>query len=370
MLCAAVLAAGGLISTDASVQADAGLTDPSYRATPQAVARTHATIKRKLAFYNRSFPSIRFMHLEGGEEWSGELVALLTLLGVDAVPLDYEHPPDMRTTLLEVTIERLRQMLEYDIMSATLFGVTPDGVVDRPHLCVITLNPATFLADDLLATRYMLDLSDEVARRIHPARYLHSEDLLEFALDHEAFHCLDSRFHGGAPMTQEQFGGEYHLFRRESAADAYALAMHLHAHGEITAFARNLVHVRALWMFTDSPNRCTYETVRVLLKHDPKRLARMSLREVIDLTVSVRDASVRPYHEYLHQRAAALKAARKLGMDPQIYGEQWCQCEKIETQPELVDALVNRYRYYYRQLFTDAPLALEAPSLSGALPQQ
>lgn len=52
-----------------------------------------ALIGRKIDFYNREFPQIRFVHLEGGADWHGDMVALLMLLGLDADNLDYEHPP-------------------------------------------------------------------------------------------------------------------------------------------------------------------------------------------------------------------------------------------------------------------------------------
>jgi hypothetical protein len=213
----------------------------------------------------------------------------------------------------------------------------------------------------------MLDVSDGVLEKIHPSRYLNHKDHLEFTLDHEAYHCLDSHYHGGVPMTHETLGGEYHLFRRESVADAYAMAKHIQSRRKVTAYARNLVHYRALWMFTDSPNRCTFETVREVLKHPPNTLVKMSDAKLGELAVELRDKAVRPYDGYVRQRTAALKAAKILGLDPVLYGDQWCDCEKAETDPELVGFLVNRYRYYYDQLFTDNIIPLEAPPLSGAL---
>jgi hypothetical protein len=248
--------------------------------------------------------------------------------------------------------------------------VGADSPLDRPNLCLITLNPQAFVADDYQATRYMLDVQEDVAKRIHPSRYLQHMEHLRFALDHEAFHCIDSFLHGGVRQTRQDLEAEYELFRRETVADAFAMARHIQRHHEITRYARNLTHVRALWMFSDSPNRCTFETVREILREDPERLAKMSTQELVELAVQVRDKSVRPYHGYLHQRAAALKAARILGLEPELYGSQWCECELMDVEPELVANLVNRYRYYFEQLFTDAPIELEAPSLFDSLKQR
>ena len=324
-------------------------------------------IKGKINYYNSMYPDIRFVHLEGGKDWTGELIAIITMLGSQVSAMDYEHPPELREDVMEVSLARLRRMLKYDIVSATQFRLGQDSIFERPQLCVITLNPDAFVASDRSATQYMLDVSDEVLEKIHPSRYLNHKDHLEFTLDHEAYHCLDSHYHGGAPMTHETLGGEYHLFRRESIADAYAMAKHIKSRRKVTTYARNMVHYRALWLFTDSPNRCTFETIREVLKYPPDTLVTMSDMELGKLAIELRDGAVRPYDGYVRQRSAALKAAKVLGLDPALYGDQWCDCEKMETDPGLVASLVNRYRYYYDQLFTNNVIPLEAPPLTKVL---
>ncbi len=360
MLFAAVWLSVGVVSRG---QAHSELTHPTQSLSPQKAAQIQNVIDEQLNFYNGAFDQIRFAHLAGGADWSGELIAVLTLLGSQPTALDYQHPPELRADLMEATVERLRRLLRADVVSATMVRVGPDSPLDRPNLCLITLNPQTVIADDYQATRYMLDLQEAVAEQIHPSRYLQHMEHLRFVLDHEAFHCIDSFLHGGARPSREDLEAEYELFRRETVADAYAMARHIQHHQQVTRYARNLAHIRALWMFSDSPNRCTFETVREVLRLDPQRLQAMSTQDLADLAVEVRDETVRPYHGYLHQRAAALKAARILGLDPELYGSQWCECELMEVEPELVANLVNRYRYYFEQLFTAAPIELDAPSL-------
>ena len=344
--------------------------DSSQKATPATATLVQEVIDEHLRFYNEHFDKIRFAHLTGGDDWSGELVAVLSLLGSKPAALDYQHPPDVRADVMDVTLVRLRQLLRADVVSATLIQVGTDSPLDRANLCLIALNPKRFIADDYGATRYMLDVKDDIAERIHPTRYLQHMEHLRFALDHEAFHCIDSFLYGGAPMTEQDLEAEYEMFRRESAADAYAMARHIQRHGRITPYARNLTHMRALWLFSDSPNRCTFETIREVLRTDPNRIQAMSLPELIDFAVALRDQAVRPYDGYILQRAAALQAARALGLDPALYGDQWCECERMEVDPKLVAKLVNRYRYYYEQLFTNTTLELEAPSLSESLEQR
>jgi len=318
-------------------------------------------IKQKIDYYNKTYPEIRFVQVDGGDDWHGDMLAIMTMLGSDPDALDYQHPPQLREMLMDVTLERLKMMLETDIVSATLFRAGQDSVVGRANLCVITLNPDEFVATDYHATRYMLDLTDDVMKKVHPERYLDHTHHLEFTLDHEAFHCLDSYINGGAPQTDKELGGEYNLFRRESVADAYAMVMHIREHGDSSRYSRNIVHARALWLFSDSPNRCTFETIRDVLNYDYEALRATPIEQVIGLVTHIRNKTVGDYDAYLVQRAAAVNAAKEVGMDVKYYGPQWQGVSEMETNPALVEHLINRYRYYYSKLFTDEPILMEAP---------
>ena len=80
-------------------------------------------IKNKLDFYNNRFKDIKFIHLDGGDDWKAELELVLKQLAGNAVALDYEHPKELQQDLMSVTIERLKYMLENAEMSSTLFRV-------------------------------------------------------------------------------------------------------------------------------------------------------------------------------------------------------------------------------------------------------
>jgi len=333
-------------------------TNPALASSPEKLQKI---IRQKLDYYKKTYPEIHFVQLNGGEDWHGDMVAVMTMLGSNPDALDYQHPPDLRETLMDVTMERLKIMLEADVVSATLFRVGQDSVIGRANLCVITLNPYVFVANDYQATRYMLDLEDEMMKKVNPARYLDHMHHLMFTLDHEAFHCLDSYFNGGSPQTDKEFGGEYNLFRRESIADAYAMAMHIREHGDVTPYARNIVHARALWLFSDSPNRCTFETMREVLTYDVKLLRSVSMKELINLVTHLRNRTVGDYAAYVAQRVAAINAAMEMGMDISFYGPQWEKLGNMSANAALVQYLVNRYEYYYAKLFTSDSILLEAP---------
>jgi hypothetical protein len=335
-------------------------------------ARTHHSISleekrqiiaERLRFYNAGFPMIRFVHVGDGSSWREELLTVISLLGEGAVNLDYEHPPELAGELLEANIERLAQMLEHDIVSAALFRVGQGSPVKRSTLCVVSLNPHTYIGDSVDAVSYMLDLSAELLAKVHPARLLDTYEHLRFTVDHEAFHCIESHLFGGARMTRLPLGGEYNLFLRESGADAFALGMHLRRAGVRTEYARNITHVRALWLFTESPNRCTYDSMRAMLNRPPERLASRSVREIVDLAVRVRDRWVGSYEFYVWQRSTAFKAAKQLGHAPALYGDAWKGIEQVPTEPAEVEYKIERYRYYFSQLFTDEPVAFTPADL-------
>jgi len=318
-------------------------------------------INEKIDYYNETYPDIRFVHIDGGKDWHGDLVTILTILGDKPDALDYQHPPQLSKMLLDVSIQRLKAMLELDIVSATLFRVGQDSVINRANVCIITLNPDVFVANDYQATQYMLDVSDEEMKNIHPARYLDHEHHLEFTLDHEAFHCLDSYFNGGSPQTKLELGGEYNLFRRESVADAYAMAKHIKRHQDHTPYARNIIHARALWLFSDSPNRCTFETIRDLLNYDHEALRKTPEKQLIGLATHIRNKTVGNYDAYVVQRAAAIHAAQSIGIDIRYYGEQWAELSETASNQALIQHLVNRYQFYYEMLYNDEPIPIEAP---------
>lgn len=100
---------------------------------------------------------------------------------------------------------------------------------------------------------------------------------------------------------------------------------------------------------------------------DPVRITDMSDKQIVQLAKELRDRAVRPYEDFVQHRAAALKAASILGIGPTVYGSEWCEWEKIETDPTEIGFLINRYRFYYDQLFTGTVIPLEAPQMSDSL---
>lgn len=322
-----------------------------------------AIINNKIRFYNNKFKDIQFILLDGGSDWQADLHAFMSLLGDNPVALDYEHPQDLRQDVLDVTIKRLGLMLENDITSSTLIQTDQENTGKQANLCFVTLNPEVVVANNIEATRYMLNYDDELMSKVNSSRHLDTRDHLSFLLDHEFFHCIDSFLYGGVPMTHEILGGEYNRFRRESAADAYALSMHLRKNGKITNFARNIIHIRALSMFNNSPSHHTFETLGETIRLDIHRLIAMNIMAVISLSKNTMNKTVGSYSDFRNQQAAELVAARALGLEPILSKEALAELEKVTIDTSWVQLLVEHYLYFYKQLFTDTVNNLEATQL-------
>ena len=319
-------------------------------------AEKQKIIQERLILYRKTFPEIVFTHLAGGKHWSEDYVVAATLLGEAPVNMDYEHPPELASDVMAVSMHRINLMLRQDIVSATLFRSDKNSPLKGQPVCFITLNPEVYAENSPETTAHMVDLADELMAKIHPSRLLDPREHLRFTIDHEVYHCLDSFFTGGAPMTKKKFGGEYNLFRRESGADAYALAMHFRQPEAEPRYAENITLIRALWLFSGGPNRCTFESMLEIYRQPKKYFSTKTVPELVNLATGIRDTKAGSYDFYVAQRVAALGAAKALGYDASIYDGQWNELDLAKARPDQVNYRIKRYKYYYNRLFDDLPV--------------
>jgi len=353
-----VLGVAGLVAGALLAVQSAGL--PSAAATQHHRDRIDA----RIALYQEQFPTIHFVHLEGGERWHGEMIALVAALQGDVQPLDYRHPPALRESLMEVTLARLVGMLRGNVISSTAFRLPPGSPVGRPNLCVITLNPERLVTDDRESTRDMLELDEEAMTGLHADRLLDHHAHLDFVIDHEAFHCLDSVLAGGTPLIRRSFDGLYHQFRRESLADTFALAMHLRTQGVVTDYARNITLARALCLRAGGPNHCTSSSLRSLLVQDAAALQTLPVRDILALAGRAVDATLPGYQDYVDEQAAALKAAGHLGLGP--YGPDWNVLAARAADPARIRQIEAAHHYYSAQLHSGGTIRFLAPGAEAA----
>jgi len=334
-------------------------------ADPGAIASHRKTAEQRIAAYNAAFPTIHFVLFEGGDGWHGEAIALATALGPDAEPIDYEHPAALRPHLMHVTLERIVHMLRSNTISATTFRLAAGNPFGRSHLCVITLNPLGVAKDEAAATHALLAVNDGAKRQIDPSRFLDPDDHLAFAIDHEAFHCLDSVLYGGVPRTTDPLRAEYNELRRESAADAFALAMHMREHGRVTSYARNITLIRGLQPFLANVTRGTYDALHEIQATDPQQLAETGTREIARLAHERATRAVGSYEEFVEYRAALYRACKAVGLHPGPDNAVADQLSRVPAKPEQIANQVDRYRYLYAQLFTASDVRLDPSSSSG-----
>lgn len=316
-----------------------------------------SVISDRITSYHQSYPGIYFLHLEGGRHAYLDLVRLTRLLGSDPQPLDYEHTRDLREDLLDVTMQRMKLMLNSNNISATLFRVGQESTLDSEYLCVITLNPDDFGTSGYVDMENILNLPATTISRIHPSRRLDNFDYLQFVLNHEMYHCVDSYLNGGQRMSKDDYIAEYDLLKRESVADAYAMSVHVKNHDGLTTFARNFLHMRALWIYSNSPHHCTFETIKTVLKREKE-----VLKSKDDLATFVKKLTtevIGNYSNYISNHAAALNAARMTGANIEKYGKRWVLLADQQKNQNLEDLYFRQFRYYYQMLFNDERIKLD-----------
>lgn len=303
-------------------------------------------IENKRRFYLDTFPSLEFVVLQGGDAWPDEIIALSVLLGHEPVNLDYEHPPDAREDLMYVSLERIRLMLESNTPSATLF-LSDEPMGWREKLCVLTINPVEIAANDQTATHYLIEPYYEIRGKIKPQNYLDRREFVEFVFDHEVYHCLESNFIGPQPMSFLEFWGEYHHYRHENGADAFAVAMHMKRHGAVTDFVKNINLIRALTLFCDDCNHWTPEIITKVSNTEMKLLQTMDTAEIFRYATSLRNIIVPNYSDYLVYRSAAKEVCAQINSDLWNLGDE----ENLpEPDPKMVTDMLDTFRRSYFEL--------------------
>lgn len=316
-------------------------------AAEQSVKHLNQLIQEKLEFYNQAFPDIQFVHLKNGE-WEKSLQALELFIGYQATNLDYEHPADLREELLYVTVEKIRLMLINKITSSYLFKAGQMPVAKKQYICVITIDPATTVLNNRVATGYLVDLPDEILASIPEQNYVNNEHHLDFILDHEAFHCLDTFNYGGIPMSDKDYSTRYDTFKRESQADMFAIAMNAYRHKAFTPCINNMKMMRGMTLLNGEPQHYSIDAIQLITKQDIKELTQSSPRQLFEKVKQLYQTIAPDYEQYMAYRVAAIHAIGQLGQE--VY-EMEKPFYPANAQPDekLVKKLVTETRSFYQQ---------------------
>jgi hypothetical protein len=309
-------------------------------------------LNEKIDYYRYLYPEIMFLILQGRDEFLADMKALDQVLGSQARSMDYEHPPTLREDLMYVSVERIRIMLESQAPSASLFEVNTTQS-SQEYVCVLTINPDWVAADSIHATGHLLDFSQNVLQQVPQDMQLPPTDYLAFVIDHEVYHCLKSMYVGPQLMSYKELWGGYNHFLNEQGADAYALGMQIKTRGEVTLFAKNILRIRGMALYSADPDHLTCKALKQILNVPIGDITEMSANEVFDLANSIKDRHLTGYDAYIQYLASAVQAMNEIGMDEYVSEDLHNRLKDIQADPEQVKNLVTNARRCLAELSGD-----------------
>ena len=282
------------------------------------IEKINQAIKKRLDYYNQTFPYIQFVHLKNGE-WEKSLQALELFIGYQATSLDYEHPKELREDLLYVTVTKIQMMLINKITSSYLFKVGEMPVASKQHTCVITLDAATNVLTNQVATQYFIDLPLDTLKSLPEKSYLDKEQHLNFIIDHEAFHCLDSYHYGGIPMSMKEYSTRYDTYKREIQADMFAIAMHVRRNKKLTRYANNIMTLRAMTLINGELQHDSSSAMQLMINSDKENFIHTQPMELVKKVKQLYKTIAPNYEQYINFRVAAIEVVGMLGKQVNEY---------------------------------------------------
>jgi hypothetical protein len=311
--------------------------------------RLNNLLEKKVEYYRQLYPDLSFLILKGGDELVTDMMTLDKALGVEPKSLDYEHPPALREDLMFVSANRILQMLQYKMPSASLFKVDEAQGLQE-NICVITMHPQSVAADSIQATQNLLGLPSAFVRKIPKDLRLSEDEYLDYVFDHEVYHCLQSMYVGPQKMSKKEVWGEYCHHHNELGADAYALGMNINKMGKITPFAKNVKRIRGTALSTADPSHMTCKATDQLFTIPAKTISGMNAKDVFKMATDIKKKTTIGYDEYLQFMASAVQAMNDLGVDAQISEEMDAAIKGIKPDPSQVIALIDRTKLCLSEL--------------------
>ena len=308
--------------------------------TPEKTASLQALLDEKIEDYRHLYPEITFLILQGDEELPADMTTLNRQLGSQPSSMDYEHTAALREDLMYVSVERIRIMLESQLPSASLFEAGANQG-RKENVCVLTFNPRWVAADSIIATSHLLDLPQEILSKIPQDMRLLPADYLGFVIDHEVYHCLKSMYVGPQLMSHKELWGGYNHFLNELGADAYALGMHIKTRGDVSPFARNILRIRGMALYSADPDHLTCNALKQILDVPIEDITKMSPFEIFDLANTIKHLQLTGHDAYMQYLASAVQAMKDIGMEEYISDDLLKKLKGMHADPEQVKDLVT-----------------------------
>lgn len=312
------------------------------------IEKINQAIQNKLDYYNNIFPYIQFVHLKNGE-WEKSLQALELFIGYQATSLDYEHPKELREDLLFVTVAKIQMMLVNKIASSYLFKVGEIPAASKKHVCVITLDTATSVLTDQVATQYFIDLPSYTLKSLPKKSFLDKEQHLDFIIDHEAFHCIDTYHGGGIPISKKPFSTRYDGFKRENQADMFAIAMNMRRMKKLTGYAKNIMNLRDMTLINGELQHNSFSAMQLMINSDKEELILSEPKALVKKVKHLYKTIAPSYKEYIDFRVAAVEVIRMLGKEVNEYEKPFTpsghKADKEIVQRLMKQSLDSFHRY-------------------------
>ncbi len=298
-------------------------------------------IEKRINQFSQAYPEITFRLLHD----IGDLEPLLPLaenMGDDLSNVDYEHPQDLRMTLVEVQEYRIALMLKNDMGSATLFRTPNQELNDTPYLCMITLNRPLLAQDSLAATQFMYPLDETTLASVPKELQLNDLHFLLFSLDHELFHCINIYQNGPAFMqTADPVKANHDRKVSELRSEIFASIAHLARHPDNRELITGIATARTLNLLGGDAEHYSASVLYSLYAMEITT-AEDDIGKLTKIALQLADSHTPTYAEYREHLVATRAAIKGFGIDPDALSDDYALLADDIPVPEKVEMITKQ----------------------------
>ncbi|TNF99614.1 MAG: hypothetical protein EP297_05245 [Gammaproteobacteria bacterium] len=297
-------------------------------------------VEERIERYTQAYPEIEFKLLFTIDDYE-QLVPFTKTFGNDLSNLDYEHPAELRTTLIDAQQHRIIMLLYNGMGSSTLFKTPSAVVTKKPYTCLLTLNHPVVNQKPITSTRFMFDLDEKTLNTMPESLHIDNQDFLLFTLDHEIFHCIDVYTNGPSyPQTTDPIKACSDRARAESRGDIYATLAHLSRKPGGNLFLANLANARTLNLLNWDVEHYTTE-ILLALANTSKLSTSEDIKTLMQQSMQLAEEMTPTHAEHLQFLAAAWHVVQKFGLDTDAIPDDYAILADERPDPDIVKSLSN-----------------------------
>lgn len=254
-------------------------------------------INQQITLYRDTYPEIEFKLLYSMADFD-ELMPLTDSLGKDLSNVDYEHPDDLRITLVEAQQYRIAFQLNNDNGTATLFKTPNARITKKPYTCLVTLNLALFDETALAASRFLYDIGDVELDSVPESYLIDNHDFLVYSIDHEVFHCIDAYTRGFIyPKTLDPVKVSLDRSHAELRTEIFAAMLHLSRQPKGKRFLKNLAIARTVNLLNGDLEHFTSDALNLLVDSSEQNISN-DINSVAEKSMSFTKELIPSYEEH------------------------------------------------------------------------